>query len=168
MKKGTETSSHFKSNSESCNEESEITTTPLGSSISNESFIAKFSDNIPEVLGLYNDKKTLKDCFKAFSKKTSIHYDTHLENFFKNDPNECIKNALKDKDFLNEVIEGALANKNSKLVTKIVDLVTEKKNLSEIKLTNEPSPISPSNRCNLVIQNRITALAQKKSGCIIL
>ncbi len=134
-------------------------------------YIAKYTDNIEEVRGTYNDKIMIKNSINNFViSKNELNYSQHLDSFFFNDVNQKIKKTLKDEVFLTEVVSNALQSDNLKFIEKIIPLIDNKKNLEKLNqlLTDNGNSNSqiPSTEIEKV-KNNVNRIKENLPSCNI-
>ena len=134
-------------------------------------YIAKYTDNIEEVRGTYNDKIMIKNSINNFViSKNELNYSQHLDSFFVNDVDQKIKETLEDKVFLTEVVINALNSDNLEFIEKIIPLIDNKKNLEKLNqlLTDNGNSNSqiPSTEIQKV-KNNVNRIIENFPSCNI-
>jgi hypothetical protein len=130
--------------------------------LTNEEFINNFSQRRCSIGGEYEDKRLLKLYFKAFAKiQASPNFEKNLNDFFLEDMRDKIKEALKDKKFLNDVFLEALECNNFKLIDKIITSIDDEKNLKILNDLLEKKILDMTNseipeKLSLIILNKTT------------
>ena len=134
-------------------------------------YIAKYTDNIEEVRGTYNDKIMIKNSINNFViSKNELNYSQHLDSFFVNDVDQKIKETLEDKVFLTEVVINALNSDNLEFIVKIIPFIDNKKNLEKLNqlLTDNGNSNSqiPSTEIQKV-KNNVNRIIENFPSCNI-
>ena len=134
-------------------------------------YIAKYTNDIEEVRGTYNDEIMIKNSINNFViSKNDPNYSQHLDSFFFNDVNQKIKKTLKDEVFLTEVVSNALQSDNLKFIEKIIPLIDNKKNLEKLNqlLTDNGNSNSqiPSTEIEKV-KNNVNRIKENLPSCNI-